>query len=37
VSGVGAAVTMGWYLLRTHPILRQELKELPWGEAEAPR
>lgn len=27
-----AAILMGWYLLRTHPVLRSELKELQWGE-----
>lgn len=32
VSGVGAALTMGWYLLRAHPVLRRELRELQWGE-----
>jgi hypothetical protein len=28
-----AAVAMGWYLLREHPLLRSELKELPMGDA----
>ena len=32
VSGAAAAGTMGWYLLRVHPVLRRELSELQWGE-----
>jgi len=32
VSGAGAALAMGWYLLRAHPVLRRELRELQWGE-----
>jgi hypothetical protein len=33
IGGVAAAVTMGWYLLKTHPLLQQELKDIPMGEA----
>ena len=32
VGGITAAVLMGWYLLKTHPLLQQELKEIPMGE-----
>jgi hypothetical protein len=35
VSGVVAAALMGWYLLRTHPLLRQELRDIPMGEVPA--
>ena len=28
-----AAAAMGWYLLREHPMLRTELKQLPMGDA----
>jgi hypothetical protein len=31
VAGVAAAVLMGWYLLKTHPLLEAELKETPMG------
>ncbi|UCG87017.1 MAG: hypothetical protein JSW71_00255 [Gemmatimonadota bacterium] len=31
ISGVVAAALMGWYLLTIHPLLRQELKEIPMG------
>ncbi len=34
-SGVVAAALMGWYLLRIHPLLRQELKDIPMGEVPA--
>lgn len=30
-GGVAAAALMGWYLLKTHPLLRRELKEIPMG------
>jgi hypothetical protein len=29
---LAAAVAMGWYLLRAHPHLRRELREIPMGE-----
>lgn len=32
VAGVAAALAMGWYLLRIHPLLRRELKEIPMGD-----
>jgi hypothetical protein len=32
VAGIAASVTMGWYLLKIHPLLRQELKEIPMGD-----
>jgi hypothetical protein len=32
LAGIAAAVTMGWYLLRTHPLLRRELREIPMGD-----
>jgi hypothetical protein len=32
VAGVAAAATMGWYLMKTHPLLRQELREIPMGD-----
>ena len=35
VGGLAAAVLMGWYLLKTHPLLREELKEIPMGEVPA--
>jgi hypothetical protein len=31
ISGVAAAILMGWYLLKTHPLLRKELREIPMG------
>jgi hypothetical protein len=31
LGGVTAAVLMGWYLLKTHPLLRQELRDIPMG------
>lgn len=33
VAGVAAAMLMGWYLLKTHPLLRKELQEIPMGAA----
>lgn len=33
VAGIAAAVLMGWYLLKTHPLLRTELEEIPMGAA----
>lgn len=33
VASVAAATAMGWYLLRIHPALRAELRELPMGDA----
>jgi hypothetical protein len=35
VSGVVAAGLMGWYLLKTHPLLQQELKDIPMGDVTA--
>lgn len=32
VASALAAAAMGWYLLRLHPLLRRELRELPMGE-----
>jgi hypothetical protein len=32
VASVAAAITMGWYMLRLHPFLRRELKEIQMGE-----
>ncbi|UCD23005.1 MAG: hypothetical protein JSW51_08005 [Gemmatimonadota bacterium] len=32
VGGMAAAVAMGWYLLKTHPLLQKELREIPMGE-----
>ncbi len=32
LASVLAAVGMGWYLLRLHPALRQELHDIPMGE-----
>lgn len=32
LPSVAAAVTMGWYLLRMHPLLRRELREIPMGD-----
>lgn len=32
VGSLAAAVLMGWYLLRGHPLLRRELRELPMGD-----
>ena len=29
---VAAAVAMGWYLLRQHPLLREQLKRVPLGD-----
>jgi hypothetical protein len=34
VASVVAAVVMGWYLLRVHPLLRSGLDRLPLGEEE---
>jgi hypothetical protein len=31
LASIVAAGLMGWYLLRAHPVLRSELKEIPWG------
>ena len=31
LAGVIAAVAMAWYLWRKHPLLRQELSEIPMG------
>jgi predicted tellurium resistance membrane protein TerC len=31
ISSAAAAVAMGWYLLRIHPALRAELKNIPMG------
>jgi hypothetical protein len=30
-AGVAAAILMGWYLLKIHPLLRRELREIPMG------
>ena len=30
-AGIAAAFLMGWYLLKTHPLLRKELREIPMG------
>ena len=35
VSGVAAAGLMGWYLLKTHPLLQQELRDIPMGDVAA--
>ena len=32
LASAAAAVTMGWYLVRLHPFLRQELKEVAMGD-----
>jgi len=32
LAGLVAAGAMGWYLLRVHPLLRRELKEIPMGD-----
>ena len=32
VAGLLAALVMGWYLLRVHPLLRRELREIPMGD-----
>jgi len=32
VASAAAAVTMGWYLLRVHPLLRAGLREVPLGD-----
>ncbi len=32
LAGVAASITMGWYLLKTHPLLREELKKIPMGD-----
>lgn len=32
IASVLAAVGMAWYLLRLHPLLRRELREIAWGE-----
>lgn len=34
LASVAAAAVMGWFLLRLHPKLRRELRELPMGEEE---
>lgn len=31
VAGVAAAMLMGWYLLKTHPLLQAELERTPMG------
>jgi hypothetical protein len=33
LASVAAAVVMGWYLLRQHPLLRWELRHIDMGEA----
>ena len=33
LAGIAAAVLMGWYLLKTHPLLRKELRDIPMGAA----
>jgi hypothetical protein len=32
LGGIAAALVMGWYLLRLHPLLRQELEKIPMGD-----
>jgi hypothetical protein len=32
VASAAAAIAMGWYLLRIHPLLRRELRDLPMGD-----
>lgn len=32
IASLAAAAAMGWYLLRLHPRLRRELREIPMGE-----
>jgi len=32
VPSLAAALLMGWYLLRLHPALRQEMREIPMGD-----
>lgn len=32
IVSVAAALVMGWYLLRQHPLLREQLKRVPLGE-----
>jgi hypothetical protein len=32
LASAAAAVAMGWYLLRIHPLLRAELRDLPMGD-----
>lgn len=34
LGSVAAAVGMGWFLLRGHPLLRRELREMPMGDAQ---
>ncbi len=34
LGSVVAAGAMGWFLLRSHPLLRRELREIPMGDAE---
>ncbi len=34
VASIAAAVVMGWYLLRLHPLLRSGLSQLPLGDEE---
>ncbi len=36
VGTLGAAVLMGWYLWRRHPLLSRELQELPMGNVPPP-
>ena len=33
VPSLAAALLMGWYLLRLHPLLRRQMQELPMGDA----
>ncbi len=32
IVSLAAVLVMGWYLLRQHPLLRQELNKIPMGE-----
>ena len=32
VAGVAAVLLMGWYLLKTHPLLKAALEQIPMGE-----
>lgn len=32
VASAAAAIAMGWYLLRIHPLLRAELRDIPMGQ-----
>ncbi len=36
VGTLSAALLMGWYLWRGHPLLRRELRELPMGDVPPP-